>query len=128
MCRSPIRFITGFRCHGWLEKSRVLRPIPPKPPEDVGRLIARNPELLGRMRAMRITEDEAEFLLSECRKDRDRGFASELLSEQEMDARLEAGCWVPLPRVEIMQAPAGGGRATAAQSRAQYHLRLRRDH
>ena len=72
----PRRFLTGFSSHGWVEKTGVLRQIQPKAPITRAELLQGADDVITALNARPQVAEEAAFLLSECEKDRVRGFGS----------------------------------------------------
>ena len=100
----PLRFITGFSSLGWVERSGVLREIEPVPPISRAELLAGRAEAFQQLEARPESAEEAEFLLGECRKDLERGFAGPIMTMAEANNKFGEGGWLPLPRFEIVQA------------------------
>ena len=50
------------------------------------------------------TEEAAHFLIGECHKDHDKGFAGPLMTKDQADSKWGAGQWLPMPRFETIQA------------------------
>ena len=75
-------------CHcfsqlGWMERTHVLKPIAPKQPVAVEDFKRKIPESWAMLKGQKPLREAQDFLMGECIKDRDRGFASDLFTEEE---------------------------------------------
>ena len=100
----PSRYITGFRSLGLMERTGVLRDIPRIDPVPIEDLLATAPAAFAALNGCVPTEDAAHFLLGECYKDLDKGFAGPLMTKDQADSRWGPGRWLRMPRFETIQA------------------------
>ena len=61
-------------------------------------------EVIATFLASKHKREEDEFLYSECLRDLERGTAGPLFIEAQMGERWGLGCWLQLPRFQIVQA------------------------
>ena len=100
----PSRYITGFWSLGMLENTGVLRQIPRIDPVPVKDLLATAPTASAALNSCVPTDEAARFLLAECHKGLSKGLAVPLMTREQADSSWGPGRWLPMPRVETIQA------------------------
>ncbi len=74
------------------------------PPKSEREVMAGAEEVIEKFLKAKHKREEDEFLHSECLRDLERGTAAPLLTKEQMDERWGVGRWLPLPRLQIVQA------------------------
>eukprot|EP00971_Amphidinium_carterae_P043868 863289-Amphidinium_carterae.1 len=89
------RFVTGVHTTGILERTGLHAEIPVQEPLQVDELLRNAPALFSCIQNHRVS-DEVEFLHASCLREEQQGWATRLLSREQMDAQFPTG-WSPIP-------------------------------
>ena len=87
-----------------LERTGVLREIPRISPAPIKDLLMTAPAAFAALNGCVPTNEAAHFLIGECHKDHDKGFAGPLMTKDQVDSKWGADQWLPVPRFETVQA------------------------
>ena len=124
----PRRFIEGFQVLGAMEVTGVFKPSDFGPIVEKNQLFSDHPTNLRRWNNGRRDENAA-FLMQCCHDDHSKGFASGLLSHEQLNERFGAGRWCSNPRFSIVQGtgkirPIDNGKASGASAATSYGEKL----
>ena len=97
-----LRFITGFRLSGRMEKVGIFPErdsVAPLEPADV---LRKSEEWIRRLQSER-TSPDAKFLYDSCKKETESGWASTFLNKVDLDRNFGVGGWAPIPAFVVTQ-------------------------